>query len=74
MPVLDERDEVEVEGRGFDADREVASGDGTGLPGIRERARMLGGRVAVESVPGAGTTLTVELPVPAPRTASRTLR
>jgi len=33
-----------------------------GLPGIRERAEMLGGSFIVESKPGAGTTLVVEAP------------
>jgi signal transduction histidine kinase len=35
---------------------------GFGLLGLRERARQLGGRVAVASTPGAGYSLRVELP------------
>jgi len=34
-----------------------------GLQGIRERAALLGGSVEVASQPGAGTTITVHLPV-----------
>ncbi|MEN6451311.1 MAG: PAS domain S-box protein [Thermoguttaceae bacterium] len=34
-----------------------------GLEGIRERARLLGGKTSVESVPGEGTCITVELPL-----------
>lgn len=65
---------VEDEGHGFDAGREAESGGGIGLLGMRERARTLGGRVTVESAPGEGTALTIELPLSKPRTASRTPR
>ena len=34
-----------------------------GLQGMRERAALLGGSIAAESQPGAGTTITVHLPV-----------
>jgi signal transduction histidine kinase len=37
--------------------------DRFGLAGIRERARMLGGTINVESAPGQGACLTVELPL-----------
>jgi two-component system sensor histidine kinase UhpB len=33
-----------------------------GLVGVQERAEMLGGTLVVESKPGAGTTLVVEVP------------
>jgi signal transduction histidine kinase len=35
---------------------------GLGLIGIRERAAQLGGTVTIETAPGKGTRLTVELP------------
>jgi signal transduction histidine kinase len=35
---------------------------GYGLLGIRERAAHAGGRMALESLPGTGTTLVVEVP------------
>jgi signal transduction histidine kinase len=43
-----------------------------GLMGIRERAESLGGTVSLKSAPGAGTELTVRLPlaIEAPPTAS----
>ncbi|MFF0374078.1 sensor histidine kinase [Actinoplanes missouriensis] len=47
---------VSDDGRGFDPD-----GEGFGLSGLRERVRLAGGAVAVDSSP-AGTRLTVEVP------------
>jgi signal transduction histidine kinase len=37
---------------------------GMGLVGIEERVREIGGVVAIRSVPGAGTTLDIDIPVP----------
>ena len=34
-----------------------------GLEGIRQRARLLGGKCSIRSTPGKGTSITVELPV-----------
>ncbi len=34
-----------------------------GLQGIRERARLLGGHATIDSAPGRGTRLTVEIPI-----------
>jgi PAS domain S-box-containing protein len=48
-------------GEGFDPARVEA--DRFGLEGIRQRARLLGGSVSVESTPGQGTCLAVELPL-----------
>jgi signal transduction histidine kinase len=48
---------VRDDGRGA-----AALDGGFGLMGVRERAQGLGGRVAVESAPGSGTTLRVEVP------------
>ncbi|MGE5347135.1 MAG: ATP-binding protein [Acidithiobacillales bacterium] len=52
---------VEDDGRGFDVETASRSGR-LGLPGIRERAEMLGGTLLVESSPGSGATLVVEVP------------
>ncbi|WP_353946978.1 sensor histidine kinase [Streptomyces sp. HUAS MG91] len=41
-----------------------AAGAGFGLRGLRARAAEVGGTAAVDSAPGAGTTVTVRLPVP----------
>ena len=51
---------MEDDGCGFDVDA-ARNSDRLGLPGIRERAEMLGGSLLVEST-GSGTTLVVEAP------------
>ena len=43
---------------------------GTGLAGLKDRVEALGGRIFLDSPPGAGTSLRVELPL-APRAAGR---
>jgi signal transduction histidine kinase len=52
---------IEDDGRGFDP---AAPAEGLGLSGMRERVALLDGTLRVESSPGAGTTLVMELPVP----------
>jgi PAS domain S-box-containing protein len=57
---------VRDDGTGFNVTSELAatgSRRGLGLMGMRERASLLGGRLAISSRPGEGTTITVELPV-----------
>jgi signal transduction histidine kinase len=51
---------IEDDGVGFRLER-VREG-ALGLVGMRERATVLGGRLEVESAPGVGTTIAVELP------------
>jgi signal transduction histidine kinase len=51
---------IEDDGAGFDPAR-VRDG-ALGLVGIRERVGLLDGRFEVESAPGEGTTLVIELP------------
>jgi signal transduction histidine kinase len=62
---------VEDDGVGFLRDPTGAAldrGDGhsLGLPGMQERARLVGGRLVVRSVPGQGTTVEARVPVPPP--------
>jgi signal transduction histidine kinase len=57
--------EVEDEGRGYDFETAYRAGGSGGVSGMRERAALLGGRLRVESSPGAGALVTAELPVPA---------
>jgi len=51
--------EVADDGRGFDPDR--AAG-GIGLASMRERMQLCGGTLALETAPGAGTTLRARVP------------
>jgi PAS domain S-box-containing protein len=55
--------QIEDQGAGFDPEDALAAGDSSGLSGMQERAVLLGGLLTIESNPGAGTTLTVELPL-----------
>lgn len=50
---------IRDDGCGFDPDSATS---GLGLIGIRERVRMLGGRFTIDSKPGEGTRLEIELP------------
>jgi signal transduction histidine kinase len=51
---------IEDNGRGFDPELD---GDGLGLLGMGERLALLGGKLKVESSPGAGTTIVAEVPL-----------
>jgi signal transduction histidine kinase len=52
---------IEDDGRGFDP--ETARGERLGLLGMEERIALVGGRLSVESRPGQGTTVAVEVPL-----------
>jgi signal transduction histidine kinase len=52
---------IEDDGAGFDP--ATGPGEGLGLLGMRERVDLLDGSLAIESEPGSGTTLLVELPL-----------
>ena len=57
---------IEDDGTGFDAaqlDGPGALERGVGLTGMRERTRSIGGTVTIESRPGHGTRLLIEIPV-----------
>jgi len=49
-------------GQGFDARRNGS--DGLGLLSMRERVRVVGGRIAVRSAPGRGTRIAVHVSLP----------
>jgi len=55
------RIEVRDQGIGFDPD--AIAENQFGVAGIRERARLLGGIATIESSPGQGTRIAVELPL-----------
>jgi signal transduction histidine kinase len=52
---------VEDDGQGFE--REATRAGSLGFVGMRERVALVGGRLTVESAPGAGTTIVAEVPV-----------
>jgi len=54
---------VEDNGVGFDAGKQMVSQKNLGLQGIRERVTLLGGSLTIESQPGQGTSLFVEIPL-----------
>lgn len=58
--------QVKDRGAGFDPEATLATSDTIGLAGMRERAVLLGGQLTIESVPGAGTYVTAELPLGGP--------
>jgi signal transduction histidine kinase len=41
-------------------------GRGSGLAGLQDRAEALGGRLSLQSLPGAGTILEIALPLDDP--------
>jgi NarL family two-component system sensor histidine kinase LiaS len=49
-------------GVGFDKSS-VVSGGGFGLKGMRERIEKVGGHLAIETAPGKGTCITIEVPL-----------
>jgi signal transduction histidine kinase len=55
--------QVEDQGVGFDAEGVMAAARSDGLPGMRERVLLLGGRLVLESTPGSGCHLLAELPL-----------
>jgi signal transduction histidine kinase len=54
---------VEDRGSGFDPEAALKAARTRGLAGMQERAMLLGGGMTVESAPGRGTTVSVELPL-----------
>jgi len=58
-----DRLQIEVEDWGIGFDPAGVGKDRFGLQGIRERARLLGGRAVISSAPGKGTRVFVDLPV-----------
>ena len=52
---------IEDDGVGFDTN--TASGSGIGLIGMRERVAAVGGWLKLTSAPGAGTKVTIEMPL-----------
>ncbi len=60
---IGDRIRIEVEDAGIGFDLEKVDPARFGLMGIRERARLFGGFATINSTPGHGTRIEVELPV-----------
>jgi signal transduction histidine kinase len=54
---------IEDDGVGFDPGAPVFGEKHLGVQGIRERAQLLGGKLTIESQPGQGTSLFIEIPL-----------
>lgn len=54
--------DVQDDGNGFRPEAGASDDDGFGLIAMRQRAEALGGVVHIESAPGEGTTIVVEIP------------
>jgi signal transduction histidine kinase len=52
---------VDDDGQGFDED--AVRADALGLTGMRERLALVGGKLELESAPGNGTTVAVQVPL-----------
>jgi PAS domain S-box-containing protein len=68
--ILEQRDDrvvlvIEDNGRGFDVPRKQTESQEQrlGLEGMRERAALVSGTTDIESVPGKGTTVIVQIPL-----------
>jgi two-component system sensor histidine kinase DegS len=58
---------IEDHGRGFHPSANVPRpGSGAGLPGMRERAKLIGAELAVDSAPGTGTHLHLSMTLRTP--------
>lgn len=54
---------IQDDGIGFDTTSTFAHSSGSGLSGMRERVASLGGSITIQSKPGSGTRIEVEIPV-----------
>jgi signal transduction histidine kinase/ligand-binding sensor domain-containing protein len=61
---------IQDNGKGFDPGdvSPTSAGDGFGLVGMAERARMMGGDLTITSAPGRGTTIMISVPRASERT------
>jgi signal transduction histidine kinase/DNA-binding response OmpR family regulator len=55
--------QVEDHGCGFDAEAVLRNPSSGGLPGMRERTRLLGGDLQIDTTAGQGSCLTIYLPL-----------
>jgi signal transduction histidine kinase len=65
---------IEDDGRGFDTQVVLASSHHLGLYGMQERVELLGGTIAIESQPEAGTSVFIDIPLKYDLPVSRELQ
>lgn len=58
---------IEDQGKGFDLEKVMEEQHSSGLIGMHERVGLLGGRMDIDTVPGQGTTLSIDFPLPGER-------
>jgi len=58
------RVEIQDDGQGFDLQQVQQIGQGLGLRTMGDRAALLGGALFIDTQPGAGTKVTIEVPCP----------
>lgn len=67
LQVLVERHTLTIKiqdaGDGFDLNSALNSGASGGLPNMRERVALVGGSLTIDTAPGKGTTIIVEVPL-----------
>jgi len=54
---------VDLRDNGVGFDKSSVSGGGFGLKGMRERIEKIGGHLAIETAPGKGTFISIEVPL-----------
>ncbi len=57
---------IKDNGAGFDVEEALRGGNSFGLAGMRERVALLNGICELDSHPGQGATISVQLPIPGP--------
>ena len=55
--------EITDRGQGFISSKVAELGAGLGIVGMQERASMIGGSLGIESGPGSGTSVRLDVPV-----------
>jgi signal transduction histidine kinase len=72
VSLLWKRDEIRLRvkdrGKGFDP---VLNSDGLGLVSMRERLRLVDGKIKISSAPGLGTEIEAAAPVSPPNSSSK---
>jgi two-component system sensor histidine kinase DegS len=54
---------MQDDGKGFDLKQAGRKRESFGLAGMRERVTLLGGEIDIQSSPGKGTKVLIEIPV-----------